>query len=193
MARAPFQILVYPYRKFENGQIEYALMKRSDEGYWQAIAGGGEDDGRLRQRLGEATRGVGESADAFRHRSGRWTGERPHPARRKAVRGDPLHRHPRTGDEDFRRTGDQTRFRQRSRGRQSALIQGKFAPTNVGGYGAWSRARLAHASAGRRYAFRATMRPWMIFPASARLCRKRISPSSTPANATSKPMILSAS
>lgn len=44
MARAPFQVLVYPYRRRSNGQIEYALMKRSDEGYWQAIAGGGEDD-----------------------------------------------------------------------------------------------------------------------------------------------------
>ncbi|NUQ36440.1 MAG: NUDIX pyrophosphatase [Caldilineales bacterium] len=44
MARAPFQVLVYPYRRKSNGQIEYALMKRSDEGYWQAIAGGGEND-----------------------------------------------------------------------------------------------------------------------------------------------------
>jgi dATP pyrophosphohydrolase len=43
MARAPFQVLVYPYRKTKNGQIEYALMKRSDEGFWQGIAGGGED------------------------------------------------------------------------------------------------------------------------------------------------------
>jgi dATP pyrophosphohydrolase len=44
MARAPFQVLVYPYRKTENGQFEYALLKRADAGYWQAIAGGGEDD-----------------------------------------------------------------------------------------------------------------------------------------------------
>jgi dATP pyrophosphohydrolase len=44
MPRAPFQVLVYPYHKTENGQIEYALMKRSDKGYWQAIAGGGEDE-----------------------------------------------------------------------------------------------------------------------------------------------------
>ena len=44
MARAPFQVLVYPYRKTSRGQIEYALMKRADDGYWQAIAGGGEDD-----------------------------------------------------------------------------------------------------------------------------------------------------
>lgn len=44
MARAPFQVLVYPYRKAINGQIEYALLRRSDEGYWQGIAGGGEDE-----------------------------------------------------------------------------------------------------------------------------------------------------
>jgi dATP pyrophosphohydrolase len=44
MARAPFQVLIYPYRKIQDGEIEYALMKRSDEGYWQAIAGGGEDE-----------------------------------------------------------------------------------------------------------------------------------------------------
>ncbi len=42
MTRAPFQILVYPYRA-GNGQIKYALLKRADRGYWQGIAGGGED------------------------------------------------------------------------------------------------------------------------------------------------------
>jgi len=44
MARAPFQVLVYPYRKTTNGKFEYALLKREDEGYWQGIAGGGEDE-----------------------------------------------------------------------------------------------------------------------------------------------------
>ncbi|MEW5941546.1 MAG: NUDIX pyrophosphatase, partial [Chloroflexota bacterium] len=44
MSRAPFQVLVYPYRKTDDGQIEYALLKRADEGFWQGIAGGGEDD-----------------------------------------------------------------------------------------------------------------------------------------------------
>jgi len=44
MARAPFEVLVYPYRKVHDGTFEYALLKRSDAGYWQAIAGGGEDD-----------------------------------------------------------------------------------------------------------------------------------------------------
>ena len=44
MARAPFQVLVYAYRKLKDDHIEYALMKRADEGFWQGIAGGGEDD-----------------------------------------------------------------------------------------------------------------------------------------------------
>ena len=44
MARAPFQVLVYPYRQLQPSVFESALLKRSDAGYWQAIAGGGEDD-----------------------------------------------------------------------------------------------------------------------------------------------------
>ena len=43
MARAPFQVLVYPYRKASNGEFEFALLKRADAGWWQAVAGGGED------------------------------------------------------------------------------------------------------------------------------------------------------
>ena len=43
MARAPFQVLVYPYRTINNEQIRYALLKRADAGWWQGIAGGGED------------------------------------------------------------------------------------------------------------------------------------------------------
>jgi dATP pyrophosphohydrolase len=43
MTRAPFQVLVYPYRQVGEGKFEYALLKRSDGGFWQAIAGGGED------------------------------------------------------------------------------------------------------------------------------------------------------
>jgi len=41
--RAPFQILVLPYRKSGN-KFEYAIFKRTDAGYWQGIAGGGEDN-----------------------------------------------------------------------------------------------------------------------------------------------------
>jgi dATP pyrophosphohydrolase len=42
MARAPFNILVYPYHEFE-GELRYVLLKRP-EGWWQTIAGGGEDN-----------------------------------------------------------------------------------------------------------------------------------------------------
>ena len=44
VTRAPFQVLVYPYRRVDDGAFEYALLRRSDAGYWQAVAGGGEDD-----------------------------------------------------------------------------------------------------------------------------------------------------
>jgi dATP pyrophosphohydrolase len=44
MARAPFQILVLPYRVADDGSVEYAVFRRTDLGWWQGIAGGGEDD-----------------------------------------------------------------------------------------------------------------------------------------------------
>jgi dATP pyrophosphohydrolase len=44
MARAPYQVLVFPYRQAGSGAFEYALFYRADEGFWQGIAGGGEDD-----------------------------------------------------------------------------------------------------------------------------------------------------
>ena len=43
MARAPFQVLVYPYRPIGNNSFEYTLLKRADQGFWQGVAGGGED------------------------------------------------------------------------------------------------------------------------------------------------------
>lgn len=43
MPRAPFQVLVYPYRRASDGDWEYALFRRADLGYWQAVAGGGND------------------------------------------------------------------------------------------------------------------------------------------------------
>jgi dATP pyrophosphohydrolase len=42
MARAPFQVLVLPFRRRE-GTPEYAVFRRADDGSWQGIAGGGED------------------------------------------------------------------------------------------------------------------------------------------------------
>ena len=40
--RAPFQILVIPFRHTAAGP-EFAVLKRSDADYWQFVAGGGED------------------------------------------------------------------------------------------------------------------------------------------------------
>jgi dATP pyrophosphohydrolase len=41
--RAPFQILVIPFRQGATG-FEFAILKRSDSECWQFVAGGGEDD-----------------------------------------------------------------------------------------------------------------------------------------------------
>ncbi|ODP96128.1 NUDIX pyrophosphatase [Salinivibrio sp. SS3] len=40
--RAPFQVLVFPY-KILNEKPRYLIGKRSDNGVWQAISGGGEN------------------------------------------------------------------------------------------------------------------------------------------------------
>lgn len=40
--RAPFQILVIPFRRTATGS-EFAVLKRSDLNCWQFVAGGGED------------------------------------------------------------------------------------------------------------------------------------------------------
>jgi dihydroneopterin triphosphate diphosphatase len=44
VARAPFQILVLPYRALDDGDYEFAIFSRRDCDCWQGIAGGGEDD-----------------------------------------------------------------------------------------------------------------------------------------------------
>jgi dATP pyrophosphohydrolase len=44
MARAPFNVLVFPYRRADGDEFEYALLKRADAGFWQGVTGGGEDD-----------------------------------------------------------------------------------------------------------------------------------------------------
>lgn len=44
MGRAPFQVLVFPYRRTSAGDWEFAVFRRADLGLWQGIAGGGEDD-----------------------------------------------------------------------------------------------------------------------------------------------------
>lgn len=40
--RAPFQVLVIPFRR-RSGVVEYAVLRRADAGGWQFVAGGGED------------------------------------------------------------------------------------------------------------------------------------------------------
>ena len=43
MTRAPFNVLVYPYRLRSNGRAQFAIFRRSDDvGFWQGIAGCGE-------------------------------------------------------------------------------------------------------------------------------------------------------
>lgn len=44
MSRAPFNVLVLPYRQVGADEFEYALFRRSDAGFWQGVSGGGEDD-----------------------------------------------------------------------------------------------------------------------------------------------------
>lgn len=43
MTRAPFNVLVFPYRPAGEHAFEYALLRRADSGYWHTVAGGGED------------------------------------------------------------------------------------------------------------------------------------------------------
>ena len=41
MTRAPFQVLIFPFCRTDK-DFEYAIFRRTDAGYWQGIAGGGE-------------------------------------------------------------------------------------------------------------------------------------------------------
>jgi dATP pyrophosphohydrolase len=62
MARAPFQVLVIPYRYNAADEVEYAIFLRHSPRYgsfWQAVAGGGEDD---ESPLDAARREAGEEA-----------------------------------------------------------------------------------------------------------------------------------
>jgi len=42
--RQPFNVLVFPFYSDSNNKIKYAIFKRSDGDYWQAISGGVEDE-----------------------------------------------------------------------------------------------------------------------------------------------------
>lgn len=43
VSRAPFQVLVLPFRRTVDGTFEHAVFRRKDEYYWQHVAGGGEE------------------------------------------------------------------------------------------------------------------------------------------------------
>ena len=65
MARAPFQVLVLPYRAAANGDYEFAVFSRSDDDCWQGIAGGGETGEtplQAAQREAEEEAGIREDA-----------------------------------------------------------------------------------------------------------------------------------
>lgn len=44
MRRAPFNVLILPWRWTIDGSAEFALFRRADDGVWQWVAGGGQDD-----------------------------------------------------------------------------------------------------------------------------------------------------
>lgn len=62
--RAPFQVLVVPFRHTRAG-TEFAVLRRADLGWWQFVSGGGEDsetpleaaERETREELGVAARG----------------------------------------------------------------------------------------------------------------------------------------
>ncbi|MGH9042573.1 MAG: NUDIX hydrolase [Acidimicrobiia bacterium] len=65
--RAPFQVLVLPYHE-SSGDVVYALFRRTDTGYWQGVAGGGEDgesplDAARRELAEETGIGIGARAE----------------------------------------------------------------------------------------------------------------------------------
>jgi dATP pyrophosphohydrolase len=61
--RAPFQILVIPYRRTPAG-LEFAVLRRRDAGWWQFVAGGGEDNESPMQAAERETREeIGTTAD----------------------------------------------------------------------------------------------------------------------------------
>ncbi|MGI6217330.1 MAG: NUDIX hydrolase [Coriobacteriales bacterium] len=42
-SRSPFQVLIFPFRRMQD-RIECLVLKRSDLGIWQGVAGGGENE-----------------------------------------------------------------------------------------------------------------------------------------------------
>ncbi len=68
MARAPFQVLIIPFRK-KDDSYEYCIFKRTDMEMWQFVSGGGEDsetylESAIREMYEETS--VSVSKDIFR-------------------------------------------------------------------------------------------------------------------------------
>ena len=66
--RAPFQILVVPFKQESSGQLLYAVLRRDAEtgGYWQFVAGGGEEGEKpleAAKREGEEEAGIDPAAE----------------------------------------------------------------------------------------------------------------------------------
>lgn len=63
--RAPFQVLVIPFRRTPEGP-QFAVLRRSDAGYWQFVAGGGEDkDTPVDAAARETEEEIGISANGY--------------------------------------------------------------------------------------------------------------------------------
>jgi len=69
MPRAPYQVLVLPFRKSVGNSYEHAVFRRSDNGLWQSVAGGGEinesTDDTARRETNEET-GIDLTANFYR-------------------------------------------------------------------------------------------------------------------------------
>lgn len=69
MARSPYNVHVFLYRIAENGDKEYAILRRSDDEKWQGICGGGEAGETIAESaLREAYEETGLPQDHILHR-----------------------------------------------------------------------------------------------------------------------------
>jgi len=65
LARAPFIVFVYPYIKAGDNEFEYALLRSTERGVWEAVAGGGEGNETI---LEAAKRETYEETGILNHR-----------------------------------------------------------------------------------------------------------------------------
>jgi dATP pyrophosphohydrolase len=64
--RAPFQVIVLPFRSTPTGSLEFAIFNRSDNRFWQFISGGGESGENLEQAARREAREEGGIPDHLR-------------------------------------------------------------------------------------------------------------------------------